>query len=331
MKSRLSRNLRKSRRNRGRLASQPSRSRGLRVETLENRCLLTVVGGFDSMGPVNSGPEGEATGPDYVHDQLIVQFAAATPANVRSQILQQEGATLIQNFYGLDYALIQLPMSAVTGDIRSTSPTTGCQSRRLRMSSRTTICTTPEVIPNDQLFVYEWGMNNTGQTGGIPGRRHRRVEAWDIFTGSPDAVVAVIDTGVDYLHADLRANMWHNPGEIAGDGIDNDGNGYIDDVYGIAPAIDAVNTDPMDYNGHGTHVAGTIGAKGNNGIGVAGVNWDVQIMAINAFEGPLGGTTAAIASGISYATMMREQYGINVVVSNNSYGATGGLPSALTL
>ena len=139
--------------------------------------------------------------------------------------------------------------------------------------------------------MYEWGLNNTGQTGGFPDADIDAIEAWDIFTGTPDAVVAVIDTGVDYLHADLVDNMWHNPGEIPGDGIDNDGNGYIDDIYGIAPAIDAINADPMDYDGHGTHVAGTIGAKGNNGIGVTGVNWDVQMMAINVIEGPVGGTT----------------------------------------
>ncbi len=145
------------------------------------------------------------------------------------------------------------------------------------------------LIPNDPLFAFEWGLNNTGQTGGLPGADIDAIEAWDIFTGSPDTVVAVIDTGVDYLHEDLKDNMWHNPGEIPGDGIDNDGNGYIDDVYGIAPGIDATNADPMDYV---WAMARTWRARlvrpGNNGIGVTGINWDVQIMAVNILEGSAG-------------------------------------------
>ena len=89
-------------------------------------------------------------------------------------------------------------------------------------------------------------------------------------------MIGVIDTGVDYNHPDLAANIWTNPGEIAGNGIDDDGNGFIDDIHGW----DFVNNDndPMDDNGHGTHCSGTIGGVGNNGIGVAGVNWNVKIM-----------------------------------------------------
>src|SRR6185369_8882486 len=106
--------------------------------------------------------------------------------------------------------------------------------------------------------------------------------AWDITTGAPTSgvpvVVGVVDTGVDYTHPDLAANMWHNPGEVAGDGIDNDADGYVDDVYGINAA--ANNGNPMDDVGHGTHVAGTIAAVTNNGEGVAGIAWNAQIMAL---------------------------------------------------
>ena len=108
-----------------------------------------------------------------------------------------------------------------------------------------------------------WGLNNTGQTGGTVDADIDAPAAWDVTTGSSSTLVAVIDTGVDYTHEDLAANIWVNPGEIAGDGIDNDGNGYVDDVHGYDFAND--DGDPMDDHDHGTHVAGTIGAVADNG------------------------------------------------------------------
>ena len=125
--------------------------------------------------------------------------------------------------------------------------------------------------PNDPSFGQTWGLNNTGQTSGQAGVADADIdapEAWDLTTGSRSIVVGVIDTGVDYTHPDLAANIWTNPGEIAGNGIDDDGNGFVDDVHGYDFANN--DGDPMDDNGHGTHVAGTIAAVGNNGIGVAG-------------------------------------------------------------
>jgi subtilisin family serine protease len=104
------------------------------------------------------------------------------------------------------------------------------------------------------------------------------VEAWNIATDASNTVIAVIDTGVDYTHPDLAGNMWVNPGELAGNDIDDDGNGYIDDIYGI----DTINndSDPMDDGYHGIHVAGTIGGTGNNSEGVTGVAWRVQVIKI---------------------------------------------------
>eukprot|EP00438_Fugacium_kawagutii_P007973 Skav221218 [mRNA] locus=scaffold2467:218170:224000:- [translate_table: standard] len=145
-------------------------------------------------------------------------------------------------------------------------------------------------------------------------------EAWSIHKGlSGQVIVAVIDTGVDYNHEDLRNQMWRNPGEIPGDGIDNDGNGYVDDVYGYD--FYGNDGDPMDTEGHGTHCAGTIGAEGGNSMGVVGVTWKPQIMALR-FLGPFGGSTSGAIQSINYAVQMGAHF------TSNSWGG-GGYSGAL--
>jgi subtilisin family serine protease len=174
-----------------------------------------------------------------------------------------------------------------------------------------------DTVPNDPYYPALWGMENTGQVAGVVDADIDASAAWDITTGSSDVVVAVIDTGVDYTHPDLAANMWHNPGEVAGDGIDNDGNGYVDDIYGIDAF--AEDSDPMDWVGHGTHVAGTIAGVGDNGIGVAGVSWQTKIMAFRW----IALHTAFLEDSlecINYVIDMKLTHGVNVVAINASYG-----------
>jgi subtilisin family serine protease/Ca2+-binding RTX toxin-like protein len=178
-----------------------------------------------------------------------------------------------------------------------------------------------DTTPNDPSFADQWALHNTGQLGGTVDADIDAPAAWDINTGSGKAVIGVVDSGVDYNHPDLNDNMWHNPGEIPGDGIDNDGNGFVDDVFGY----DFLNgdSDPLDDEGHGTSVAGIIAGEGNNALGVSGVNWDAQIMALKIFD-PLGfAGTAQIVAAINYATMMKLHYGVNVVVTNHSWGTVG--------
>ncbi len=175
------------------------------------------------------------------------------------------------------------------------------------------------VIPNDTRFSQLWGMNNTGQTGGTIDADIDAPEAWDMHKGSSSVIVAVTDTGVDYTHPDLAANMWVNPGEVSGNGIDDDGDGYIDDVYGCDTGDN--DGDPMDdcndptVVGHGTHVSGTIGAVGNNARGVAGVCWDVSIMAVKSADANGILWLDAAIQGIQYATSK------HVDVINASWGS----------
>ena len=178
-----------------------------------------------------------------------------------------------------------------------------------------------ETWPNDPRFGDLWGLHNTGQSGGTPGADIGALAAWDITTGSSDIVIGVIDTGTDFFHPDLIENLWINPGEIPGDGIDNDGNGYIDDVYGW----DFINddNDPFDDRGHGTHVAGTIAGRGNNGLGVTGVSWTSKIMTLKFLGADGRGSSSDAVKAVNYATMMKRDYGVNVVATNNSWGGGG--------
>jgi uncharacterized repeat protein (TIGR01451 family) len=203
-------------------------------------------------------------------------------------------------------------------------------------------------LPNDPRFSEMWGLKNTGQASdsgghpGTPGNDIRAEQAWDLTTGSKNVVVGIVDEGIDINHEDLRDNIWTNPAEIPGNGVDDDGNGFVDDLNGwdfahndntvfdyTAPSYPP----PSDYTGdvddHGTHVAGIIGATGNNGIGVVGVNWQVSLMSLKFLQSE-GGTSADLLKALSYAKMMRELWmssggtkGANIRVLNNSYGGGG--------
>jgi len=173
--------------------------------------------------------------------------------------------------------------------------------------------------PNDPDYPLLWGLNNTGQTGGQPDADIDAPEAWNIQTGNP-IVVGVIDSGVDYNHPDLAANIWTNPDEIAGNLMDDDSNGYIDDVRGWDFAFNDNN--PMDVDGHGTHVAGTIAATGNNNLGVIGVAWDkAKIMPLRFLDDTGSGATSNAILAIDYAVAE------NVKITNNSWGGLIPIPS----
>ncbi|RJQ21071.1 MAG: hypothetical protein C4560_04350 [Nitrospiraceae bacterium] len=172
------------------------------------------------------------------------------------------------------------------------------------------------VSPDDTSYSQLWALQNTGQTGGTPGADISAPDAWDMTTGSSDVIIAVVDTGVAYNHPDLAGNIWTNTGETScSDGVDNDGNGYVDDCYGWD--FVANDNDPTDYNGHGTHVAGTIAAVGNNSSGTTGVMWQAKIMPLRFLGINGSGTTSDAVAAILYA----NSKGAHVI--NNSWGGSG--------
>jgi len=171
---------------------------------------------------------------------------------------------------------------------------------------------TTALFPNDTNFSQLWGLHNTGQAGGLIDADIDAPEAWDYRTGNDSMVIAVIDTGVAYNHPELAGNIYLNTAEVAGDGIDNDANGYIDDIRGWDFAYN--DNDPMDVHGHGTHVAGTIAARGNNSLGVTGVMWNAKIMPIKFLNNSGSGLLSNAILAINYATNQ------GVKITNNSWG-----------
>lgn len=178
--------------------------------------------------------------------------------------------------------------------------------------------------PNDPLLGQLWGLKNIGQQdserkSGIAGVDIGAEQAWDITTGSKDVVVAVIDTGIDYNHPDLKDNLWTNDAELNGKaGVDDDGNGIVDDIYG-ASFVDAAKPtgNPLDDHGHGSHCSGTIGAAGNDGKGIVGVAWNVRIMGIKFLSASGSGSLEGALKGIDYATQMGAK------IMSNSWGGGG--------
>ena len=226
--------------------------------------------------------------------------------------LSLENAPQMISAYGNDPRVqyMELDHIITLPDVQTTS--------RTKKENLATI--TPQTTtPNDPDYPLLWGLNNTGQTGGKPDADIDAPEAWNIQTGDP-IVVGVIDSGVDYNHPDLAGNIWTNLGEIAGDGIDNDSNGYIDDVRGWDFAFN--DNDPMDVDGHGTHVAGTIAATGNNSLGVIGVAWNkAKIMPLRFLDDSGSGATSNAILAIDYATAN------GVKVTNNSWGGLLPIPN----
>ncbi len=258
--------------------------------------------------------------PEFVKDELLIKFKSDVPAKGIQTCTNEHNLERIKEF-----SKIKVSLHKIRGGRNVVSVCNNLSKDPRIEYAEPNYIVKADAIPNDPRFNELWGLHNTGQTGGTPDADIDVPEAWDINTGDSNIVVGVIDTGVDYNHEDLAVNMWVNSGEIPGNGVDDDGNGYVDDIHGI----DTINNDgdPFDDDGHGTHVSGTIGAVGNNSVGVAGINWNVKIMALKFLDSSGSGTTAGAIECLNYVILMRNN-GVNIILTSNSWGG-GGFSQAL--
>ncbi|HXS08890.1 MAG TPA: S8 family serine peptidase, partial [Candidatus Krumholzibacteria bacterium] len=219
----------------------------------------------------------------YVPRQVIIKLDASTSPAEAAALRSSLGATVKQRYTSIGAELWEINAMTVGGavDKFKTDP-------HVDYIEPNYILKANALFPNDPRLGEMWGLNNTGQNGGTPDADIDAPEAWSLGTGGT-VVVGDIDTGMDMDHVDLAANLYTNPGEIAGNHLDDDNNGFVDDVHGW----DFVNNDnnPDDDNGHGTHTAGTIAAVGNNGIGVSGVCWSARIMPLKFLDAGGSGST----------------------------------------
>ncbi len=239
---------------------------------------------------------------NYASGELLVKYKNGTASKAALELSGRTGGKVVEEFADLQWQRVKIPAGLSLNE-----------AAKLYKSNREVETVQPNFYyhllntPDDTRVSELYGM-----------RKISAFSAWDLSTGSAAVVVANIDSGVKYTHEDLAANMWRNSGEIPGNNTDDDGNGFIDDYYGWDFFYN--DADPMDENGHGTHTSGTIGAVGNNSLGVAGVNWNVRIMAIKIYS-PNGGdtTSAMLINAYNYIRMMKNR-GVNIRVTNNSYG-----------
>lgn len=268
-------------------------------------------------------PAGFTTGTQraYVPGQVIVRYRSGSGRVQRARV----GAVGAVRLAVARTELLALPTGeTVAGALASLRADPAVEFAEPNYIRRLTA-----TVPNDTFFDREWGLQNTGQivppstgTAGTAGDDIGATTAWDTTTGSDAIVIGVLDSGVAYDHPDLAPNIWANAGETGGgketNGLDDDANGYIDDVRGW----DFISNDnnPRDHHGHGTHVSGTIGARGNDGYGVAGVNWSAKLMPVRVANGDGEVTSANLMNAFTYAAAN----GARVV--NGSFG--GGSPSS---
>lgn len=239
--------------------------------------------------------------PNRVPGEVVVRYKNATDATERAELREEVASRGTERLALARTEVLEVPNGTVDDAIAEleSSPDVAFAEPNFYYQAALT--------PNDSRYSQEWGLHNTGQSiAGSSGTSDADIdapEAWEQTTGDPNVVVAIIDTGVDRNHPDLQSNMWTNAGESGGgketNGVDDDSNGKVDDWRGW-DFVDGDNN-PSDLYGHGTHVAGTVGASGNDGQGITGVAWDVSLMSLRVLDAEGSGSTSDVASAIAYA------------------------------
>lgn len=302
-------------------------------------CLMIVAGfeacGGDKSASISSGSPGEggsikisaqailaqAAKGNYKEGELLVKFKSGTITTASEKVHKATGSSVLQKYDIVpNLELVKLPKGVAVQDALRTYL---ADPNVEYAEPNYTLCAS--AVPNDPYLRNQWSLQNNGTyAGGTPGADIKAPLAWDIATGSDSVVIAVLDTGVDYTHDDLARNIWRNFGETdCSNNYDDDGNGYRDDCYGWN-FVDG-NNDPMDYIGHGTHVAGIIGAVGNNLNGISGVMWNVKLMPLKILgsqdEGEDSCTSGYVSDEIAALQYIADAInrGINVKVINASY------------
>jgi subtilisin family serine protease len=271
---------------------------------------------------------------DIVADELIVQFDPAASPTSLADAVRRAGLTVKKHLpaggrkrehSGLALMKTPLPLAQALAALHGHPAIRYAEPNIIKKHQATS---------NDPNYLNAklWGMYGDATSPANP-FGSQAGEAWAAGNiGSTEIYVAVLDQGIDINHPDLALNIGRNPGEIPGNGIDDDTNGYVDDVYGY----DFINNDNTVYDGgkdkdnHGTHVAGTIGATGGNGLGVAGVCWSVRILA-GKFLGFKGGTVADEVEAIEYFIDLKQRHGLNLIAFNASYGGGSSLTEQIAI
>ncbi|MCF6148045.1 MAG: S8 family serine peptidase [Candidatus Kuenenia sp.] len=279
--------------------------------------------GKNSFG--ESTPEDPYRGPfEYVKGELIVKFNEHASQQAIDAVNEALGAKEIASFKEFGISHMKLPDGSDVNELAILYE----ENPNVKYAEPNFIYY-EDYIPTDTNFSTLWALNNTGQGGGTPDADIDAVEAWDTFNGDPSPnpkiVVGVVDSGIEYTHEDLADNMWINPGEIAGNNTDDDNNGYIDDIHGINTTDDGRGEgNPMEdandiQGGHGTAVAGVIGAVEGNGVGIVGVNFNVELMALKFIRRGEGQLATALEC-LNYVIDMKKNHNVNIRVLNNSWG-----------
>jgi thermitase len=250
----------------------------------------------------------------YVPGQLLVRFRPQAGAAAIANLEASLGARTIRVFpFVSGLTLIRLsPGASVIAGASSFGASSDVRYAQPNWVSHINVDTRTDRTPNDPLYNKQWDWPKINAPA-----------AWDLTIGNKRVVVGDIDTGIDYTHPDLKANVWNNVPECSGTpGVDDDHNGYIDDCHGI----DTINgdSDPMDDFDHGTHTGGTIGAVGNNGVGVTGINWRVTVLPCKSHDASGNGSIASIIECYQYM-VTEKTAGYDIIATNNSYG---GCPEA---